>query len=171
MLNPWVLLGIVVAWIGSLVAVGVWQNDLGHTEERVTWQGEQITQLTVAKAEIERLNNDARAKEAAGAAQQAAIGADYEKRLQDAEAQRAADVAAARSGRIVMRIPGACPAAGGSGAPTTSTPAVGGDGRTTGELPGPIAADLLGLADDADRNTKQLTACQSVVNSYLKGSP
>lgn len=168
--NPWVILAILAIWLGTLAGAYVYGDHVGTVTDKAAWQGKQIEELKTAKAEIERLNTAARAKEAAQATQLAVNGADYEKRLQDAEAQRLSDVAAARSGRIVLRIPGVC-ASSRSAAPKDPAPASVGNGSADGQLPGEITSDLLELAHDADRNTEQLTACQAVVQTYTKATP
>lgn len=167
--NPWVVLAILAIWAGSLAGAYVYGNHVGTVTDKAAWQGQQITELKTANAEIERLTAAARAKEATQAAQLAVNGADYEKRLQDAEDQRLADVAAARSGRIVLRVPGICPA--GNPAPADPAPASVGHGPADGQLPAEITSDLLELAHDADRNTEQLSACQAVVQTYTKAAP
>lgn len=167
--NPWVVLAILAIWAGSLAGAYVYGNHVGTVTDKAAWQGQQITELKTANAEIERLTAAARAKEATQAAQLAVNGADYEKRLQDAEDQRLADVAAARSGRIVLRVPGICPA--GNPAPADPAPASVSHGPADGQLPPEITGDLLELAHDADRNTEQLSACQAVVQTYTKAAP
>lgn len=104
--------------------------------------------------------------EATHQAEMAIIGADYEKVVQDGKDQRDRDVAAARAGAIRLRVAGACPAGRGP-APEAAAPAQGRDGAGDAELPGPVAADLLGLADDADATARRLGACQAVIRSYL----
>lgn len=167
--NPWVILAILATWAGSLVGAYVYGNHVGTVTDKAAWQGQQITELKTANAEIERLTAAARAKEATQAAQLAVNGADYEKKLQDAEDQRVSDVAAARAGRIVLRVPGLCPS--GSAAPQAAAPARVGDGPADGRLPDQVVSDLLELADAADRNTQQLAACQAVVQTYTKAAP
>jgi hypothetical protein len=167
--NPWVILAILATWLGTLVGAYVYGDHVGTVTDKAAWQGQQITELKTAKAEIERLNAAARAKEATQAAQLAVNGADYEKRLQDSEDQRRADVSAARSGRIVLRVPGLCPA--GNPAPADPAPASVSHGPADGRLPDQVTSDLLELADAADRNTEQLAACQAVVQTYTKAAP
>lgn len=88
------------------------------------------------------------------------LEADYKKEKEDAEARRVRDVAAARSGALRLRVPGTlCPAADGATAGTAS----GSDDAATGELPGPIAADLFTLVHDADEVARQLARAQAVI--------
>lgn len=96
----------------------------------------------------------------------ALIGALYQKEFENAEAIRRRDVAAARDGALRLRVPGTlCPTAPGA---STGSAASGGDGAEGGELPPAVAADLLALVHDADRNTRQLAACQAVVREQLE---
>jgi Fe-S cluster biogenesis protein NfuA len=162
-LNPWLLLGVALAWIASLVWVGSWQNEAGHTAERVSWQTKENAELVAANTKIQRLNAEARATEQAHQTNLADIGAQHEKDKADAEARRIRDVDDARSGALKLRVAGACKGAGSSG--TTQAPAAAGqrDEATTAELPGEVAANLFALADDADEQARQLTACQAVI--------
>ena len=92
----------------------------------------------------------------------ALLGQHYQKEFQDAEARRKADVAAARDGALRLRVPGTfCPGPGGEAAAAPG----GGDGAAAGELPGPVAADLLELAHDADEVARQLAYAQSVIRA------
>lgn len=168
-LDPWVILGVVLAWIASLAAIGVWQNDAGHTDERVSWQAKDNAELKAANATIQLLNDEARAQEHKHAADMAAIGAQHAKERNDSEARHRRDVADARDGALKLRVAGACKAdPGGAGAASTAAP--GRDDSTTAELPGAVAADLLDLANDADDTVQQLTACQAVVKTFYPTS-
>ena len=162
-MNPYIILGLVIAWIASLGAVGWWQNQAGHTDERVTWQARENKELQDANASIKRLEEAARAAEQAHATMLAKIGENHQKEIADAAAQKERDVAAARSGRIVLRIPAPCKGANGSAAAKTpATPGVG-DGGATAELPRSVTEDLLSLANDADSVADQLRQCQKVI--------
>lgn len=163
--NPWVILGVVLAWIASLGAVGVWQNKAGHTDERVAWQGKENSELVAANRKIADLENAARAMEQQHAATVAAIGEQHAKDREALEVQREHDVAAARDGALKLRIAGACKRPDPSPAAETRPSPGGGDDSTTGELPRAVAADLFALADDADLVAKQLGACQAVVKA------
>lgn len=160
--NPWLILGVVLAWVASLGVVGVWQNKAGHTAEKVITQAKENAQLVAANKEIERL----RKVEQVGAAQIITIGDDHAQHVAALKAQQARDLANARSGALKLRIPNACSPAIGAGQVPASTPS--GNGAAGTELPAEITGRLFDLANDADRNTLQLTACQQVVRSYLK---
>ena len=122
--------------------------------------------LAKALADVERLQNEARALEAKHAQAQSAISENYEKELQNAQTQKDRDIAAARAGRLVLRIPATCPPASDS-SQAGSAPAgpSGRDDRATSELSREISANLLSLANDADQVALQLKACQDIVRA------
>jgi hypothetical protein len=164
-MNPYVVVAVGVAWAGSLVGVGYWQNTAGHTAERVEWQARDNEQLRLANERIVTLQDAARATERLHATRLATVSTTYQKELQNAKAQRERDVAAARAGAIRLQYTPDSERPGGSeaGAVTTGTGRC--DGSARGELPRETTADLLALVDDADEVVRQLTACQAVVRS------
>lgn len=158
--NPWVLLGVAVVWALSLLAVGSWQREDGKTSERAACLAKENAALAAANKEIDRL----RGVEKALGAQLITIGSDHADNLSKLEAQRQRDIANARAGALRLRIPAsACTSAAGASASAQVS-----NGETGGELPPEITGRLFDLAADADRNTLQLGACQSVITSYLK---
>lgn len=176
LLDPrvWVAMAVAAA-ISAAVAYPTGRAD-GHELERAGWLDKENVELAAANAEIERLNDEAREKEHQHAADLAEIGEKHEKDLEAGEAQRRADVAAARSGALKLRVGGACPARPGASGAGEAAPAAGErDGATTAELPPAVTADLLELVDDADAVVRQLTSCQAVVKSFYptnsKGEP
>lgn len=174
--NPWVLLGVLIAWGASLAAAGMWQNDVGHTEQLAADQKREIAELAAknvelakARAQIEQLNKDKDAIEQRHAAELAITGAEYEAKVQDLEDQGRRDAAAARAGALKLRVAGMCastPARGAGGQAAASAAPAGRDGAADGELPGSVTQDLLDLSHDADQVTDQLAACQRTVLAY-----
>lgn len=159
--NPWVILGIVLTWIASLVAVGIWQNKTGHTDERVTWQTKENKELAQANAKIVSLTAAARKAESEGQANVAAIGEDLEKEKRDHAKTRAARDAALRAGRerVSVAVTG-CSSGGSAGTATASG---------SSESPAPraflhpeVAANLEQLAGDADDTARDLNACLKI---------
>lgn len=161
-MNPWVILGIAVMWALSLLGVGKWQRADGRAAERVEWQERDNKELADANATIKRLNDEARATEEKRAADMNVIATNYAKGYENAEARRRRDVAAARDGALVLRIPAsACGSGGGETGPPRPA-AAGGDGAPAIELPRAVTADLFALADDADQVADQLRSCQQI---------
>lgn len=177
--QPYRILAGVLLWLASLFAVGVWQHHAGVVGERVTWQARETTQQATAAAQFKALSDAARAADQKHAADMAALAADYERKLSDANKQRAADIAAVRAGAIRLRDPGAtmpaCP-----GATAQASPAAGrGDGAAPGQLPpapagllsGQTSEWLIDFAADADDVARQLAACQQVIARDREGEP
>lgn len=133
------------------------------TAERTKWEDRTKAEAAQYAAEMKRLTEEAQAKEKAHASKLAEIGANYAKGLQNAEVIRRRDIASARDGALVLRIPaGACQ----SGPGTTGEvgpPAPGRNGAKTIELPRQITSDLFTLANDADQVADQLRACQAII--------
>lgn len=163
-LKVWGALAVVLAWAASLLIVGAWQRHDGQLVERQEWQAREAVELREANELIAILSNAYREQERQHAEALAGISADYERRLKDANAQRARDVAAARAGAIRLRDPyslglKAC----GNPAAQVGTGAGERDGGASGELSREAAEFLLGLANDADDIARQLAACQRVI--------
>lgn len=162
--NPWILLAFVLALIAAGLGGEYDGNARGVNSERVAWQAKANKELTDANAKILQLENDARAKEQAHAAALDNIATNYEQELQHAENTRKADVAAARSGALRLRDPGAtAQQTCGSATGQTATSASGRDGQAGSELSPELAEFLVSEADRADAITKQLGACQAVI--------
>ena len=163
-MNPYVIIGLLVAWGASLFGVGWWQNDAGHVAERTTWQARENGELRTANATIKALQEQARKDEQTHAAALAAVSTDYERKLSDANKQRAADVAAIRAGTLRLRDPNptGLRACGGLAAQVGAGTGRR-DGPEGGELSEAAAGFLLEFASDADDVARQLTACQAVV--------
>jgi hypothetical protein len=163
--NPYLILGISAAWLASLVGVGYWQNTTGHTAEKAAWQARENTELTAANAKILSLEEARRAEEQLHAQQVADISTKFEKEKADAAAQKARDIAAARAGRLVLRVPAACESTGGGDSGKAAAGAGEHNGGATTELPRTITANLFELADDCDAVARQLGAAQGVIRS------
>lgn len=160
--NPWIILGIVVAWLASLAGVGYWQNEAGHTDERVLWQTKESKELKLANFEIQRLNDKARKAESDGAANVAAIGAELEQEKRNHAKTRVARDTALRSGheRVSVAVAG-CESPGGGGRPETAA----GSGESPAArayLHPEVAANLEQLAGEADDTARDLNACLAV---------
>ena len=171
--NPYVILAVLLTWVGSLVGVGYWQRHDGEISERVTWQAKLQDQTQQANAALQAAQSAARKEEQDHAQQLSDISANYQKELQDASKQHAADVAAIRAGTLRLRDPGARPHACAGGVSQASTAAGRRDDQAGSGLPGPadgVLSDtavefLVSEADRADRLAKQLSACQAVINA------
>src|SRR6185437_11151043 len=109
MLNPWVILAIVLAWIASVGAVGYWQNGAGHEAESAAWLQKDNADLKAANAKILALEEAARKAESEHQAKVAQLGIDYANHLKEERDQHDADVRAALAGSLRLRVPSSCP--------------------------------------------------------------
>lgn len=165
-MNPYTIIGLLVAWALSLAGVGAWQNTAGHVAERTTWQTRENDQLHTANALIKTLEEGARRTEQAHAEALASISTDYQGRLSNATKQIAADRAAVRNGTLRLRDPGTSGiCANTSNVPGLAASTSGRDDGTDGRLSDQTAEFLLTEADRADSIVDQLTACQQVVRA------
>lgn len=170
-MNPWLILAVAILWGLSVAASATKWASLKVAEVRAEYLVRDNKALAEANAKITALNDAARATEARRVAEMSALATNYSKGFRDAEAQRQRDVAAARDGSLVLRIPASACGPGGGEAAAPRPAASGGDGATTTELPGALTADLLALAGEADQVVLQLTACQAIVTADRKDSP
>ena len=154
--NPWVLLGILMAVVGSFGG-----GYLKGSSDEVTRQ----------QLEIAALNAEARVKEQALISAIQTQSTKLQKANQDAklaQQKRNSDIAA---GTLKLRIPvqtPVCPVHTASDAPATSGDSV----QATAELDREIAKSLVAITDQGDANTRQLNACIDAYNAAyqtLKG--
>ncbi|ROH87993.1 hypothetical protein ED236_00425 [Pseudomethylobacillus aquaticus] len=168
--NPWFILGMLLAWAGSVTTTAIWQRDEGRQLERAVWVEKQAKQAEVRNAEqlamahfATTLEQQARLIEQDEAKRLNLVSANYERKLSNATKANTAALDAIRNGHIVLRVPA-------EAAPSRSGPLSGDslatcqrDGAQTGQLPRGTAEFLFGQASLADQITEQLTACQEVI--------
>ena len=164
MINPWLILGIAVAWLTSLVAVGDWQNNAGHTSERTQWQARENKELTDANALIQSLQATARSKEAESAQNMATVSKNYQEILSSEGVKNEKTINDLRTGIIRLRQPDSTSqSSSGSTTSQTSASSIGCDGQAGSELSNQTAEFLYTEAARADKVVEQLAACQNVV--------
>lgn len=162
--NPYLLLAIGIAWLASVVGIGVYEHQAGAIAERVKWQVREAKQDVAANLKIRQLQDAARATEQRAAQDLAAVAERYEKEKSDVAASKDRVISDLRSGALRLRFPTATTGdAGRSQAAATAAGAGECDGRAAGELPQPVAEFLVSLASEADSVVVQLMACQAVV--------
>lgn len=157
------------ALFGMYKVVDARGYDRGVAITQNAWQARELKEVAAFDAKFKELTAAYRTREEAWKGLLAAVDVKYQKELIDAKAQREADVAALRSGAIRLRARLArtppCEGAGGSAVPGSAASAGGGDGAATAELSRQTSEDLLALGNDADEVTRQLAACQAVVEA------
>jgi hypothetical protein len=167
-IGRWLVVAALVA--SALFAGGLYERNVQKQKDDDKYFAERKAQEEVNLKAVNALNAKYRQQEKDNAAALAATGVEYEKNLKIAQGIRDRDVAAAKSGALRLSVAAHCGNAGDGSAPASAgTPGVGnGEART--ELPQSVTGDLLALADDADATVVQLTACQTVIQNYLKGT-
>ena len=156
--NPYVILGIVLAVLGSFGS-GYWKG----SKDEVTRQ-----QLEIAK-----LNAEARQKEQILVSAIQTQATKLQKANQDAKLAQQKRNADIDSGSLRLRIPVKathCPIQ----TTTDTAPATRDSVQTTAELDREIAKSLIAITEQGDSNTRQLNSCIEAYNSIyetLKGKP
>lgn len=163
-LVPWWVYVVLVAVVYHLSAVHIAENR-GRDEANAKWEKIEALAKASSDAKIAELTQKARQQEADWQTKFAQIGVDYANDLKASEDQRAADVAAAKSGALKLRVAGGCNASGGSSIAQASSSPSRSDSPGVCELPPETTANLLALADDADRVVRKLTRCQEIVKA------
>ena len=147
LLNPWVLLGLLVAFLG----VGATGYQTGKTAER------ERQQIQIAK-----LNEAAREKEQALVQAVHTQATQFVKANNDAKLlsqKRSTDISA---GVIKLRVPiksPVCPVPA-----TADTPAPSGSDARTAEIQPETSRAILAIGDEADTTVRKLNACLAIYN-------
>ena len=154
--NPWVLLGILMAVVGSFGG-----GYLKGSSDEVARQ----------QLEIAALNAEARVKEQALISAIQTQSTKLQKANQDAKLAQKKRNLDIESGALKLRLPvkaPVCPVHTASDAPVASGDSV----QATAELDREIAKSLVAITDQGDANTRQLNACIDAYNAAyqtLKG--
>lgn len=164
LLNPWTILGIAIAWAGSLVSTGYWQYGVGVDTERVKWQARENVELTEANKTIQTLTDNARKEEQAKNQALNEVSKIYQGKLTDAENEKDKLIAGVRNGTIVLRQPTTIRESASANTASQTSPAASGcNGETGSQLQDEVAEFLLSESVRADKIVQQLEACQAVV--------
>jgi hypothetical protein len=154
--NPWVLLGILMAVVGSFGGGYLKGSD---------------DELTRQQLEIAALNAEARVKEQALITAIQTQSTKLQKANQDAKLAQQKRNADIDSGALKLRLPvkaPVCPVPTSDDPPATPRDSV----QTNAELDGETAKSLVAITDQGDANTRQLNACIDAYNAAyqtLKG--
>ena len=154
--NPWVLLGILMAVVGSFGGGYLKGSD---------------DELTRQQLEIAALNAEARVKEQALITAIQTQSTKLQKANQDAKLAQQKRNADIDSGALKLRLPvkaPVCPVPTSDDPPATPRDSV----QATAELDGETAKSLVAITDQGDANTRQLNACIDAYNAAyqtLKG--
>jgi len=150
--NPWVLLGILMAVVGSFGG-----GYLKGSNDEVTRQ----------QLEIAALNAEARAKEQALITTIQTQSNKLQKANQDAKLAQQKRNFDIDSGALKLRIPVKAPECPVHTA--TDTPVASGDSvQATAELDREVAKSLVAITDDGDKAIRQLNACIDAYNTVYQ---
>ena len=156
--NPYVLLGIVIAVLGSFTS-GYYK---GSNDE-----------LDRQQLEIAQLNAEARVKEQALVSEIQIQASKLQKANQDAKLAKLKRDADIDSGALRLRIPVKAPNCPIS-TTTDTAPTAGDSVQASAELDREVAKSLVAITDQGDSNTRQLNACIDAYNTVyqtLKAKP
>ena len=150
--NPYVILGIILAILGSFGS-GYWKG----SKDEVTRQ----------QLEIAALNAEAQQKEQALVNAITTQSTKLQKANQDAKLIAKERDAAIASGALRLRIPVKAPVCPVQTAGDTPAPA-GDSVQTTAEFDAKTAQSLVAITDQGDANTRQLNACIDAYNAIYQ---
>ena len=145
--------------------------DRGKAQTESAYKDRDNKALQAALAKVAELQAEVQAREQAHEKALDQIRNKQRKEAADAKRQHEADLAAVRAGTLRLRDPGRATSTAqcdrGPEAAAGGT-AGGGDGETAGGLSRAAAEFLLQLVHDADRNTRQLTDAQQVIEEQRR---
>ena len=168
----WALLiiGIVgIVWWGVSTVYTKVYND-GMTAERTEWQKREVRESAERAEKVAQLVTQREKERVAADARIQLIAKTYAKEIENATTQKERHLAAARNGaiRLYRNRQDTIGRGDDRGTEKDVTGASSGcDGLSGSGLHPETTAKLYALAHDANRNTKQLGACQKVVDEYL----
>lgn len=165
-------IGIILAWLGSLVYVGNYQYQAGSIAKNAEWREkentEENTELKLANKAIVDLRNKLAAAEKEKSEQLVIAANAYQEKENAAKEIHQKNISALRANLLRMYDPGTRsePTNYQSTASTAAT-ADGSDGAKNTELSREASDFLLDLTYEADEVTRQLGICQSTITTYL----
>jgi len=166
-MNPWLIVGFLVA----LIAIGVGGYLKGETDGKTATEA--VWQTREAKINADAANKIAEADrrvadaEHASADRQAAIDSTYQSKLKEKDHALTVALNTVKSTGLFVHTAPSAPATG-NGMPETATSPGSGNAAPTARLSDEDAGFLLAEASRADGIVAQLTACQAIVEADRK---
>ncbi len=175
-----ILAGVIAAGLVLTGLVKVWNNytngidqagyDRGVAQTNASYTERDNKQLQTALVRVKTLEDAARAKEAAYAADMEGVRSQLEKEKTNAKAAEKRVLADIAAGKLRVRASafqaGACPAVGGGSEARAVEPGAGGsDGPPRCQLSATARSDILGIGREANEVVAQLAAAQAVIAS------
>ena len=161
-------IGIILAWLGSLVYVGNYQYQAGSIAKNAEWREKENTELKLANKAIVDLRNKLAAAEKEKSEQLVIAANTYQEKENAAKEIHQKNISALRANLLRMYDPGTRsePTSHQSTASTAAT-TNSCDGAKNTELSREASDFLLDLTYEADEVTRQLGLCQSTITTYL----
>ena len=161
-------IGIILAWLGSLVYVGNYQYQAGSIAKNAEWQEKENKELKLANKAIVDLRNKLALAEKEKSTQLTVAATTYQEKENAAKEIHQKNLNALRANLLRMYDPGTRsePTKRQSTASTAAT-TNGSDGAKNTELSREASDFLLDLTYEADEVTRQLGLCQSTITTYL----
>lgn len=161
-------IGIIFAWLGSLVYVGNYQYQAGSIAKNAEWREKENTELKLANKAIVDLRNKLAAAEKEKSEQLVIAANTYQEKENAAKEIHQKNLSALRANLLRMYDPGTRsePTNHQSTASTAATTSSS-DGAKNTELSREASDFLLDLTYEADEVTRQLGLCQSTITTYL----
>lgn len=160
-MNPYFLLGSVIAFLLSGVGGYFYGHSQGVDSERVIWQGKEIKATQEVISERDKALADKETAEHAHQAAMLAASRTYQEGLRNERAKKDRAIADNRAGTLRLRDPGAKYALGPNPVPGDGPAARRCDAAGGADLSSEAAEFLIGEASRADEVARQLTACQN----------
>lgn len=161
-LNPWVILGAVVALGAALTGSFFYGTSVGEAKTDVKWQRRELDINAESEKTLAKANARALAAEQKSAGDMAAISKAYQEKLLEKDHEKDRAIASARASGLFIRTKRAnC----GNAVPAAGAASSGRDGETRSELSDEASEYFIAEANRADKIVDQLTACQSIVKA------
>ena len=162
-------------WVYVAIALVVYHFGAIHHYENIArdecnraWQKKEQAAQAAYDAEVAKLKAQNAAKESEWQTKITEAGVQYANDLNEQQNQAAADVAAARSGALKLRVRSSCVQTGDRGSAQVSPDPGQPQAAGTCELPAEITGRLFELANDANRVANKFNACLAILQAERK---
>jgi rubrerythrin len=161
-------IGIILAWLGSLVYVGNYQYQAGSIAKNAEWQEKENKELKLANKAIVDLRNKLALAEKEKSTQLTVAATTYQEKENAAKEIHQKNLNALRANLLRMYDPGTrSEPTNRQSTASTAAATNSSDGAKNTELSREASDFLLDLTYEADEVTRQLGLCQSTITTYL----
>ena len=164
---PWWIYVAIALVLYHFAAIHHYEN-VARDECNAAWQKKEQAAQAAYDAEVAKLKAQNAAKESEWQTKITEAGVQYANDLKDQQDQATADVAAARSGALKLRVRSSCMQASDRGSTQTSSDSGQPQAAGTCELPAEVTGRLFELANDANRVANKFNACLAILQAERK---